>query len=109
MTFYTDKEVEGYYRSGMRVPEDVTLLWPDDKYVTVDAIRFDSISPFIRSWGNIRRFPLVSERNRTGGTGVYYHVRALPQLTVIGMQSNVNFRFDRLTTSETRGTTSGSP
>ena len=26
------------------------------------------------SWGNIRRFPLPSERNRTGGAGIYYHV-----------------------------------
>lgn len=27
------------------------------------------------SWGNIRRFPTVEERNRTGGAGIYYHVR----------------------------------
>lgn len=25
------------------------------------------------NWGNIRRFPIESERNRTGGAGVYYH------------------------------------
>ncbi|KAJ3487914.1 hypothetical protein NLI96_g3210 [Meripilus lineatus] len=49
------KEVQGYYEDGMRVPDDVTLLWSDD------------------NWGNIRRFPLVSERNRSGGAGVYYH------------------------------------
>ncbi|KAF8889120.1 hypothetical protein BD779DRAFT_1662212 [Infundibulicybe gibba] len=49
------KEVEGYYDDGMRVPEYVTLLWSDD------------------NWGNIRRFPIESERNRTGGAGVYYH------------------------------------
>ncbi|OCH92535.1 hypothetical protein OBBRIDRAFT_726547 [Obba rivulosa] len=49
------KEVEGYYDDGMRVPDDITLLWTDDNY------------------GNIRRFPLPSERNRTGGAGVYYH------------------------------------
>ncbi|KAI0077007.1 hypothetical protein K474DRAFT_1707684 [Panus rudis PR-1116 ss-1] len=49
------KEVQGYYEDGMRVPDDVTLLWSDD------------------NWGNIRRFPLVNERNRTGGAGVYYH------------------------------------
>ncbi|THH28766.1 hypothetical protein EUX98_g5425 [Antrodiella citrinella] len=42
------KEVQGYYEDGMRVPDDITLLWTDDNY------------------GNIRRFPLVSER-------VYYH------------------------------------
>ncbi|GLB44507.1 putative glycosyl hydrolase family 115 [Lyophyllum shimeji] len=50
------KEVEGYYDAGMKVPDYVTLLWSDD------------------NWGNIRRFPLASERNRTGGAGVYYHV-----------------------------------
>ncbi|KDQ23911.1 glycoside hydrolase family 115 protein [Pleurotus ostreatus PC15] len=49
------KEVEGYYEDGMRVPDDITLLWSDD------------------NWGNIRRFPIESERNRTGGAGVYYH------------------------------------
>ncbi|KAI0758921.1 hypothetical protein C8Q74DRAFT_1300799 [Fomes fomentarius] len=50
------KEVEGYYDDGMRVPDDVVLLWSDD------------------NWGNVRRYPLVSERNRTGGSGVYYHL-----------------------------------
>ncbi|KAK0433154.1 glycoside hydrolase family 115 protein [Armillaria borealis] len=49
------KEVEGYYDDGMRVPDDVTLLWSDD------------------NWGNIRRYPVESERNRSGGAGVYYH------------------------------------
>ncbi|KAH6897654.1 hypothetical protein BKA70DRAFT_1438250 [Coprinopsis sp. MPI-PUGE-AT-0042] len=49
------KEVEGYYDKGLRVPDYVTLLWADD------------------NWGNIRRFPTPSERNRTGGAGVYYH------------------------------------
>ncbi|KIY66773.1 glycoside hydrolase family 115 protein [Cylindrobasidium torrendii FP15055 ss-10] len=49
------KEVEGYYEDGLRVPDDVTLLWADD------------------NWGNIRRFPLEAERNRSGGAGVYYH------------------------------------
>lgn len=53
---HSDKEVQGYFEDGMQVPDDVILLWTDD------------------NWGNIRRFPLVSERNRTGGAGVYYHV-----------------------------------
>ena len=39
----------------MTVPDDVTLLWVDD------------------NWGNIRRFPIASERGRSGGAGVYYH------------------------------------
>jgi hypothetical protein len=49
------KEVQDYYDKGMRVPDDVTLLWADD------------------NWGNIRRLPTPEERHRTGGAGVYYH------------------------------------
>ncbi len=49
------KEVQGYYERGMRVPDDVTLLWCDD------------------NWGNIRRLPTPAERQRPGGAGVYYH------------------------------------
>ncbi|MDQ8203143.1 glycosyl hydrolase 115 family protein [Pelagicoccus sp. SDUM812003] len=49
------KEVQGYYESGMRVPDDVILLWCDD------------------NWGNIRRLPTPEERERVGGAGVYYH------------------------------------
>ncbi|MGA2350892.1 MAG: glycosyl hydrolase 115 family protein [Terracidiphilus sp.] len=50
------KEVQGYYEKGMRVPDDVTLLWSDD------------------NWGNIRRLPTAEERERGGGSGVYYHI-----------------------------------
>jgi len=49
------KEVQGYYDQGMRVPDDVTLLWCDD------------------NWGNIRRLPTPEERARPGGAGIYYH------------------------------------
>lgn len=49
------KEVQEYYEKGMRVPDDVTLLWCDD------------------NWGNIRRLPTADERKRAGGAGVYYH------------------------------------
>ncbi|HXN45719.1 MAG TPA: glycosyl hydrolase 115 family protein [Bryobacteraceae bacterium] len=49
------KEVQEYYEKGMRVPDDVTLLWCDD------------------NWGNIRRLPTPAERQRTGGAGIYYH------------------------------------
>ena len=34
MVELADKEVEGYYDDGMRVPDDVTLLWTDDKYAS---------------------------------------------------------------------------
>ena len=50
------KEVQGYYEDGMRVPDDVILLWTDD------------------NWGNIQRLPSDAERNRWGGAGVYFHV-----------------------------------
>ena len=49
------KEVQEYYEKGMRVPDDVTLLWCDD------------------NWGNIRRLPTPQERKRRGGAGIYYH------------------------------------
>ena len=49
------KEVQEYYEKGMRVPDDVTLLWCDD------------------NWGDIRRLPSPADRNRSGGAGIYYH------------------------------------
>jgi Glycosyl hydrolase family 115/Gylcosyl hydrolase family 115 C-terminal domain len=49
------KEVMDYYNAGMRVPDDVTLLWAED------------------NWGNVRRLPTAEERQRSGGAGVYYH------------------------------------
>lgn len=49
------KEVMGYYQEGLTVPDDVTLLWPDD------------------NWGNLRRLPTSAERRRAGGAGIYYH------------------------------------
>src|SRR5208283_1231276 len=49
------KEVQEYYEAGMRVPDDVTLLWADD------------------NWGNLRRLPTPEERARAGGAGIYYH------------------------------------
>jgi hypothetical protein len=49
------KEVQDYYDKGMRVPDDVTLLFSDD------------------NWGNIRRLPETGAPPRRGGYGVYYH------------------------------------
>jgi len=54
MTLY--KEVLDTYQSGFKVPEDITLLWPDDNY------------------GYIRQLPTEAEIQRPGGTGVYYHL-----------------------------------
>ncbi len=50
------KEVMDFYNAGMRVPDDVTLLWAED------------------NWGNVRRLPTTEERQRSGGAGVYYHL-----------------------------------
>lgn len=49
------KEVQDYYDHGMRVPDDVTLLFADD------------------NWGQIRRLPDEHAGPRAGGYGVYYH------------------------------------
>jgi hypothetical protein len=53
------KEVLDDYLFGLRVPEDVTIVWPDDNY------------------GYIRRFGTPAERARPGGLGVYYHLSYL--------------------------------
>jgi hypothetical protein len=48
------KEVQDYYDRGMKVPDDVILLFSDD------------------NWGQIRRLPTAGAQ-RPGGYGVYYH------------------------------------
>lgn len=48
------KEVQDYYDAGLKVPDDVLLLFADD------------------NWGQIRRLPAPGAR-RSGGYGVYYH------------------------------------
>ncbi|WP_334184729.1 glycosyl hydrolase 115 family protein [Novosphingobium sp.] len=53
------KEVLDIYRAGLKVPEDVTLMWTDDNF------------------GYIRHFPDPAERARSGGNGVYYHLSYL--------------------------------
>jgi len=50
------KEVLDLYRGGMKLPEDITIVWPDDNF------------------GYIRQLPDERERARTGGHGVYYHL-----------------------------------
>ncbi len=49
------KEVLEIYDNGLKVPDDVTLVWPDDNY------------------GYIHRLNNEKERARKGGAGVYYH------------------------------------
>ena len=50
------KEVQRYYDKGLKVPDDVIILFSDD------------------NWGDIRRLPTAEERKHKGGFGMYYHV-----------------------------------
>lgn len=54
--FIPYKEVMDIYRSGLEVPEDVTLMWCDDNY------------------GYMRSLPDEQEQVRKGGNGLYYHI-----------------------------------
>lgn len=53
--FTAYKEVLDIYDNGLKVPDDITLVWPDDNY------------------GYISRLNNEAERKRSGGSGVYYH------------------------------------
>ncbi len=54
--FVPYKEVLPLYQNGLKVPDDVTLVWVDDNH------------------GYIRRLSSDEERKRRGGSGVYYHL-----------------------------------
>lgn len=54
-TFVPYKEVLNLYDRGLKVPEDVTLIWTNDNY------------------GYVRRYPSEAEQRRPGGNGIYYH------------------------------------
>lgn len=57
--FTAYKEVLDVYNAGLKVPGDVTLIWPDDNY------------------GYIQRLSNTQEQQRPGGSGVYYHISYL--------------------------------
>ncbi len=54
--FIPYKEVLEIMESGLRVPDDVTLMWCDDNY------------------GYLTRLPDAAQQQRSGGGGVYYHL-----------------------------------
>jgi len=54
--FVPYKEVLPIYDAGLKVPDDVTLVWVDDNF------------------GYIRRLSGPDERKRSGGSGVYWHL-----------------------------------
>lgn len=49
------KEVQDYYDKGMRVDDDILILFGDD------------------NWGNVRILPKKEDLNHKGGYGMYYH------------------------------------
>lgn len=53
--FTAYKEVLDIYDNGLKIPDDITLVWPDDNY------------------GYIQRLSNEAEQTRKGGSGVYYH------------------------------------
>ena len=57
--FVPYKETLDIYDAGLKVPEDITLVWPDDNY------------------GYMKRVSNEAERQRKGGSGVYYHLSYL--------------------------------
>jgi hypothetical protein len=54
--FTVYKEVLDIYDEGMKLPENITIVWPDDNY------------------GYIRRLSDEEEQQRSGGSGIYYHI-----------------------------------
>lgn len=54
--FIPYKEVLTAYNAGLKVPEDVTLMWVDDNH------------------GYIRQMPTPAEQARSGGNAIYYHL-----------------------------------
>ena len=50
------KEVLSLYQAGLKLPDDVTIVWADDNH------------------GYIRQLSNPEEQKRSGGSGVYYHI-----------------------------------
>ncbi len=57
--FVPYKETMDIYENGLRVPDDITLVWVDDNY------------------GYMKRVSSPEEQKRTGRAGVYYHLSYL--------------------------------
>ena len=57
--FVPYKETLDIYDAGLRVPDDITIVWPDDNY------------------GYMKRVSDAREQQRKGGSGVYYHISYL--------------------------------
>ena len=57
--FVPYKETMDIYENGLKVPDDITLVWVDDNY------------------GYMKRVASPEEQKRSGGSGVYYHLSYL--------------------------------
>ena len=57
--FVPYKETMDIYENGLKVPDDITLVWVDDNY------------------GYMKRVSNPEEQKRPGGAGVYYHISYL--------------------------------
>jgi hypothetical protein len=57
--FVPYKETLDIYDAGLRVPDDITIVWPDDNY------------------GYMKRVSNAAEQKRSGRSGVYYHLSYL--------------------------------
>lgn len=57
--FVPYKEVLSLYRRGMKLPDDITIIWPDENF------------------GYIRQLSTPEEQKRSGGSGIYYHLSYL--------------------------------
>ena len=57
--FVPYKETLDVYEAGLNIPDDITIVWPDDNYGYMKHLN-DSV-----------------ERSRVGGSGVYYHTSYL--------------------------------
>lgn len=57
--FVPYKEALDIYDAGLRVPDDITLVWPDDNY------------------GYLKRVSSRKEKERAGRSGIYYHLSYL--------------------------------
>ena len=67
------KEVQDYYDHGMKVPDDVTLLFSDDNWGNLRRLPSSPQASTVRSTPGSPSVPLGGTTQRSGGYGIYYH------------------------------------
>jgi hypothetical protein len=63
------KEALAQYRAGLKLPEDVTIVWTEDNF------------------GYIRQLSNPREQKRKGGSGVYYHISYLGNFSYVWLNT----------------------